>query len=48
MLNRVVLSLWAYKTVVQEVDLEGDLVAENLCSHLLHSRQAVGRLEYLY
>lgn len=45
-LSRVVLSIWASRAVVQEVDLERDLVAEDLCNHLLHSRQAMDRLEF--
>ena len=46
-LSRVVRSLWASRVVVQEVDLQGDLVAENLRSHPLLSRLVVGRPECL-
>ena len=46
-LYRVVHSLRVSRAMVQEVDLQEDLVAKDLRSHLLLSRLAVGRPECL-
>ena len=47
-LCKVVHNLGASRAVVLEVDLQGDLVAEDLHSYPLLSRLAMGRLECLH
>ena len=47
-LYRVVHNLRASRAMVQEVNLQGDLMAEDLCSHPLLSRLAMDKLESLH
>ena len=41
------LSLWVSRVMVLEIDLQGDLVAEDLCIHPFLNRLAMGRPECL-
>ena len=46
-LSKVVLIFWASRAIVQEADLVGDLVVEDLHNYLHLNREADDKLEFL-